>query len=240
MKNQFYFPNINIAYSSIPKCACSTIKKSLLMAELGELTELSKNSSKVHELVKPYQADINSSYPDAWNLVVIREPYERLLSAFLDKFCTAYENPERFVIDFLNKYNINLKELTFYRFLEVLNKAFRDKDDTLNEHWDSQFRFIDVNKNYQLKYDFSSLNSLQYLGNDKVKVAIKTIDEHSTPKSKIDVDSAAELTCLQLLNYRKKYNSFPSSKSFLNDVIGGEFEEITSQALQYKEFLQIT
>lgn len=240
MINQFYFPNINVAYSSIPKCACSTIKKTLLYAEVGEQPILKDNPGKVHELVNAYKVHDDKPISNAINLVVVRDPVQRLLSAFLDKFCTAYKNPEAFVTRFISDNSSDLSVINFSEFLDILNKAYVSDKSSLNEHWDDQFKFIADFKEYDIKIDFGSLKSLTEIKYNDLILPVKTIDVHATPKSKTYVRNAHNLSAKELFEYRTKFNNFPSSNSFLSELtIPTRYPNIARQVESYREFLSL-
>lgn len=81
-----YYPRLRIAYNAIPKNACSSVKATLAHANDGGCFQKTP-----HELDGRYRA-APRVIDDTWlRLVVLRDPFERLVSAYLDKMLKPLE-----------------------------------------------------------------------------------------------------------------------------------------------------
>lgn len=114
-----YQPLKNLAYLHNPKVACSTIKNSMLFGKVENVHE---------QYIFP-----QFNNPSATLFSVVRNPYTRIVSAYLDK---VGPGKDHWVwLPFCRKHNIDPEsELSFKNFLEIL-----DSDDS-KEDMDHHFR----------------------------------------------------------------------------------------------------
>lgn len=147
-----YFANdrLKIIYCRIPKNACtiftnmmienSAIADRFLTSPLGPHNYLSKHSKALR---------ITDSWvfkdPDYFKFVVLRNPFKRLVSGYLDKFAktTVFEKMAKTVIlsvqaEMGTELNLE-KSITFEQFIEYLVKT---EDSALDAHWRPQNTFL--------------------------------------------------------------------------------------------------
>jgi hypothetical protein len=160
-KNEVYY-NINISlknryiYCETAKSACTTIKRTLMNAELSGTGYRPK---RVHldafstPFIKLFQLDFNKVIklfrsPDYFKFGFVRNPYLRILSAYLDKI--VGNKPQKLkILKTMGKNENDLDvEIRFSDFLDVIeNQSPYEMD----QHWRPQYYqlFGDV-----IKYDF--------------------------------------------------------------------------------------
>ena len=154
----YYFINHNlkIVYCSIHKNAC-TLFKHLIVDHSSRKEEYERSQQNIHQFLASRRGNI---YPllsclessDYFKFVILRNPFARLASAYLDKFA-KHPFPESFARDVIREVQqflgveVNIeKSITFTQFVEYLA---RTKDRNLNDHWRPQNTFIG-----SVKFDF--------------------------------------------------------------------------------------
>lgn len=206
-------------YVEVPKVASSTIKSHLNKIELATLMNVSVGPhpeilSSPH--VKPYQlsADDLSDIlfgDEFFKFTFVRNPYERILSAYLDKI--VGNSPERKQIDNNRKMANRMKseECSFAEFIDTVKKI---PDNTRDKHWRTQFSL--TMKNF-VRYDY--IGKIERFNADVTKIqsisgisfqGIKEFSPHKTEaKSKMDnyySDKDARDTVLDI--YSKDFEVF--------------------------------
>lgn len=177
----FYYKNIKIAYTYIPKNACTTIKKTLGFAN-GNLTK----DDNIHDPKGLISFSANNIL-NSTKLIVLRNPFKRLVSAFLDKiarpekqFIGMEGNKHIFKsqgkkVDEINNLIKSNNTATFLEFVQYLSKT---PDIHLDEHWRSQSSFCMLD-DYDLIFP---LERLEQRWNSSIlsKYPIKKMDLHTT------------------------------------------------------------
>lgn len=186
--------NINISlkhkyiYFENPKVACSTIKKTLIKWELGEL--YSRWGDIIHRplfhtaFAKPYllhEDMLNKVFndPEFTKFSFVRSPYTRILSCYLQKIIRKASGFAE-ISKYLNSKEIE-ENISFERFLDILLKM---TDFEMNSHYRPQYSQLfgdDIELDYIGRFerfdsDFGAL--LRQLKGDKV-----SIEEHSKHKT---------------------------------------------------------
>jgi Sulfotransferase family len=125
-------------YSFIPKNACSTLRFSVAWANGCVATESDVNW--IHENNLAFKPTLGDLATAKYCFVVLRDPFRRIASCFLDKFVD--KRPEAWRFQALLDYSINPDTLTFRSFVECLPRVLRK-----NLHWRPQVDFL-VYENY--------------------------------------------------------------------------------------------
>jgi hypothetical protein len=132
-------PELRYAYFDIPKVASTTTKALLLANERGDDTCLDLPDEQLHEEVAPLRRLSQLAWPDVGRVLLsprvfrfafVRNPYARLLSAYLD----LGQRAAGFVTDVAGK-----AEPTFEEFVRGI---LQQPDDEVNIHWRSQRGFL--------------------------------------------------------------------------------------------------
>ncbi|WP_197059651.1 sulfotransferase family protein [Thermopetrobacter sp. TC1] len=139
-------------YVSTPKVACSTIIKTLQYLEVGE--DMNKLPQHVHDrhnspLLNPY--DLNATPYEMletdmyFRFTFVRNPYTRILSAYLDKIVNNQWERNRLLPKLGYSKNANL---TLTQFLETIREI---PDVHKDIHWTPQYYLIQPDKiNYHV------------------------------------------------------------------------------------------
>ncbi|MFT4047472.1 MAG: sulfotransferase family 2 domain-containing protein [Solimonas sp.] len=123
-------------YSFIPKNACSSMRTSLALANglIESVPEFDWAKADQYNIVASRAQLAKAEY----TFVILRCPYARLASVFLDKF-VSQERPARRYAKDLCKDSVPLHDLTFECFVESLKTpAIRDGE----HHWRPQTDFL--------------------------------------------------------------------------------------------------
>lgn len=139
-----YAPALNLVYLNNPKCACTTVKHALWMASdaLGGKTTFVDN---VHDRkADPFAKNVfrlsarqRENLKQATVFSVVRNPFARALSAYVDKVANDPLVWPGFMKRFGLKPTVGKKELSFVDFLGLIAVAH---DDLLDGHFRPQYR----------------------------------------------------------------------------------------------------
>lgn len=139
----YYIPHQNLVYFNNPKVACSTIKFNLWLASDQKLGVKTYSGSPHAREISPFardvfslDADSSSRLHSATTFSVVRNPFVRILSAYLDKVgedqIVWYSIVKRFGL----KESITKKELSFRDFIAII---MSEPDELLDTHFRSQY-----------------------------------------------------------------------------------------------------
>ncbi|KAH9492025.1 Carbohydrate sulfotransferase 11 [Bulinus truncatus] len=158
-----------IMYCPIPKVASTTWRRIFILlsghASMDHLTSMlpddvhHKYSKYLKHLSDYTQEEISYRIENYFKFLFVREPYERILSAYRNKFLSSTNSSKYFKKKFakkiINKYRPNPpadnegEGLQFPEFVDYL--LDKEKKIPMNEHWD---RFYHICAPCQMKYDF--------------------------------------------------------------------------------------
>lgn len=140
LRHLYVYPSLRIAYTSIPKNACTSVKQTLGIAE-GWWVE---NGGSVHEASRRHVPSGLLHLRDVdERIVVIRNPWDRVVSAYQNKF-TSRDDAARMhamshgLADVLPA-GADPLDTTFTQFVQYLA---RTPDRHLDRHWRSQSDFL--------------------------------------------------------------------------------------------------
>lgn len=146
------FDQLRLKYVWIPKNACTFVKKRLLDLVDKELLN-SHIKNRFHESVQskyglsmPEYTNLNSDY---YSFAVLRDPIERFVSCYTDKFVSPVlknKNFEKFAHDVILRViettDQNRDPSTSISFKEFLDFVVSQPTYVLNEHWRPQYAFL--------------------------------------------------------------------------------------------------
>ena len=177
---------LNVIYCYIPKNACTLFKYFILQnSSHSSICSQILDGGKVHQYSNLLEISDLSELEGNKNFkfVVLRNPFKRILSAYLDKFA-KWKNPEYFAKQVIQKVQNKLgfqenieKSITFSQFVDYL---LEEDNSRLDPHWRPQVTFLG-NLNYDYYIQFEDLNSsISYL-EARFKLQInKKISPHRT------------------------------------------------------------
>ena len=122
-------------YSFIPKNACSTMRLTLAM-ENGVLSD-TKDFNWIHENNGTFSANLESLLLAEYTFAILRCPFARLASAYLDKI--VHQDVNAWVLEKVDRYQFDREELTFRQFVDLLKKP---QNRMSNVHWRPQVQFL--------------------------------------------------------------------------------------------------
>lgn len=135
--------NYKFAYCPIPKNACTTLKYWVMLLQETPPDDPQKvHIDGIVPQIEFEQSNTYSEYGGYVTFAIIRDPYERLISAFLDKFVKKRnENVEQWKNGYWGHiaYDINVTgEVCFLDFIKYVEpdsgKLWKD-----DQHWGSQY-----------------------------------------------------------------------------------------------------
>ena len=132
---QFYASNA--IYTFIPKNACSTLRLSLAIA--NGCIESTADFNWIHQNNQTFRADLPSLITASYTFTVLRCPYARLASVYLDKI-VGRDLDAWNLLDLLKR-EIEIEALTFERFILSLTRPPIRRG---NIHWRPQVDFFGV------------------------------------------------------------------------------------------------
>lgn len=156
-------------YVEVPKAGSSTIKGTLIKAELASPSFEFTSRRHIHlrefsPLLNPMQVgDFNAllSGPDIFKFCFVRNPYDRLLSGYLDKIAQPSEQRDLLCRQFgLN--NPADQELTFLEFVKAIQGQ---RSIEMDNHWRPQFY-----QTFQNKIDYDFVGKTESLHADMLEV----------------------------------------------------------------------
>lgn len=201
-------------YTFIPKNACSTMRTSLAV-ENGCIKD-SSDFNWIHQNNSTFTANLSELARAKYTFVILRCPFSRLLSVYLDKIVSR-NDPAWSYVD-LHKRKIDIADITFEFFVKSMcNEQVLNGD----IHWMPQTRFL-VYENYDDYFAFEDFPKLTEVLRDKI--GLELIDARSLTKHgsdgyrKLAKRKPYQLRPLELLNYKSE-GLMPSIKRMYNDEL---------------------
>ncbi len=177
--------NSNAIYSFIPKNGCSTLRLSVAIAN-GCITNI-EQGNWIHQNNQTFKPTLRDAATAQYKFVILRCPFRRLASVFLDKFIA--KEPDAWQYRDLLKREVNLDELTFEQFVKSLAVPPMKG---ANIHWKPQSAFLlfdEYDDYFALEHFDEVINTLKNKI-DFTVVDARSLTEHGTDKYQLldDVD----------------------------------------------------
>jgi hypothetical protein len=201
-------------YTFIPKNACSTMRTSLAV-ENGCIKD-SSDFNWIHQNNHTFTANLSELAKAKYTFAILRCPFSRLLSVYLDKILNR-NNPAWGYVD-LHKRKIDIEDITFEFFAKSMCKERVRNSDI---HWMPQTNFL-VYEDYDDYFAFEEFPRLTEVLKDKI--GLDLVD--ARPLTKHGSDGYRKLTKrnpykrgpLELLDY-KSQGFIPSIKTMYSDEL---------------------
>ena len=206
---------LNAAYSMIPKNGCSTIRLSIALAN-GCICDATR-VDWIHLNNKSFPMTTEGAFQVDYAFVILRCPYQRLYSAFLDKIVNMD-------LEAWNLYNQTARrfhphEITFRNFVSLIKAIPTSR---LDIHWRPQVDFL-LYEEYDDVFSLEDFKRAETILEQRI--GLKLVDSRTYLKhdiaaveKKVGVENAADLPALELL-IMKRTGSLPDVKSFYDDQI---------------------
>lgn len=130
----------NYVYKSVPKCGCSTVKRALWWAETraGRFDapyEAAFDGAQLHAIGEgtPFTNDPSAFREGMFAFAVVRNPYERIHSAYVDKcvFAPMFE-PATILMPLRDELGVGSRDVSLTEFLAYVAGQ---PDDERDPHW---------------------------------------------------------------------------------------------------------
>lgn len=212
MQHSMMLYSKNALYSFIPKNACSTLRLSVAL-ENGCIDSI-KQGHWIHHNNNSFNATLGEATTAAYSFVILRCPYRRLASVYLDKFIA--KEPDAWHYRDLQARQIELDDLSFRDFVKSL------KSPTIfnaNIHWRPQVEFL-IYKRYSDYFcleDFSgAIKTLRKKIGFKV-VDARSLTQHGTHHFKLlNKKIYADTAAFDIATLKRK-GKCPSHQSLYDD-----------------------
>jgi len=211
----------NAIYSFIPKNACSTLRLSVALAN-GCLASPA-DFNWIHNNNDTFRADLAALANAAYTFTVLRCPFRRLASVYLDKI--VGKDPVAWVFADLCRREIEMDDLSFDAFVGELRKPYIKNG---NIHWRPQVDFL-VYRHYD---DYFSVEDFPVaVATLRQKIGLPVIDarpltkhgtDHLKPVTNESFSSAKPLDIYDL----KRQGFCPTPESLYNDRLVSLVREV--------------
>ncbi|MCQ8887700.1 sulfotransferase family protein [Pseudoalteromonas agarivorans] len=161
--------NSNAVYSFIPKNGCSTLRLSVAIAN-GCISGI-EQGNWIHQNNQTFKPTLKEAATAQYKFVVLRCPFRRLASVFLDKF--VGKDLDAWWYRDLLKREVNLDDLTFEQFVKSLAVPPMKG---ANIHWKPQNLFL-LYKEYDDYFALERFNKV--ISTLKEKINLDVIDARS-------------------------------------------------------------
>jgi len=157
--NFIYVKSYNFIFCYVPKVACTGFKQSFRKLEglpFVQDNDVHRKDNGLNYLqhMSEQEAITLLNNPEVLKITFTRNPYSRVLSAYLNKIKNNPEFVKKHKIDKIirNKINPKLSEAKFISFADYVEYLCITKDEFLNEHFTSQTYLTGIND--AVKFDF--------------------------------------------------------------------------------------
>lgn len=205
-----FFPRRDVAYSFIPKNACTTLR--FILAKDNGFIDSLEQLDWIHENNLTLRCSLTDSIKAKSSFIVLRDPIDRLVSCFLDKFID--EKPESEKLLLANGLSdLERSQLTFNEFVRILQTK---ENLNLDAHWTPQFRF-QLYKSYTHYFDFSDIQRcFEWLASKGVDVVdTREYSGHASSLLKNDPSLGADTPIVDL-KVAKSEGFVPERKNLVN------------------------
>lgn len=201
-------------YSFIPKNACSTMRTSLAIAN-GCIKD-SSDFNWIHQNNDTFTASLSELAKAKYTFTVLRCPFSRLLSVYLDKFLNR--NPVAWRYIDLHDRTIDIEDITFEFFVKSMSKDHIKNGDI---HWMPQTNFL-VYEEYDDYFAFEDFPRMAEKLKSKIDLDLvdaRPLTKHgSDGYRRLSRKEPFRLSPFKLLGL-KKGGSVPTIKSMYSDEL---------------------
>ncbi|MCC0177125.1 sulfotransferase family 2 domain-containing protein [Waterburya agarophytonicola K14] len=221
----------NSIYSFIPKNACSTMRTSIAYA--NGCIDNSQDFNWIHKNNQTFRASLSDLIRADYTFVILRCPYARLASLYLDKIVSKY--PPAWNFYDLIKRTTELDNISFTDFVNHLSKKPILNGDI---HWRQQTDFL-VYQQYDDYFCLEDFKQVIKTLNEKIGLDIidaRDLTNHGINKFElVDDENYAQVKSSDIL--RLKTNGYcPTPKSLYSDKLIEKVKTIYEQDLKlYQE-----
>ena len=206
--------NSNAVYSFIPKNGCSTLRLSVAIAN-GCISG-AEQGHWIHANNQTFKPTLKDAATANYKFVVLRCPFRRLASVFLDKFVA--KEPDAWQYRDLLKREVNLDDLTFDQFVKSLAVPPMKG---ANIHWKPQNLFL-LYKEYDDYFALEHFDKAITTLKEKIDfdvVDARSLTGHGTDKFEMLNDDNFSKTSAFDIAVLKRAGKCPSHKALYTEEL---------------------
>lgn len=215
----------NAIYSFIPKNGCTTLRASLAVANGFLLVEeVKKNINWVHNNTYTSSSSLKDLACADYTFTVLRNPYSRLVSLFLDKFVDKTPVAWNFYRQSNNIFDLD--KITFFDFVDFLYRTPSAVQADI--HWRRQEDFL-IYKNYDDYFNFEDFQVIEDTLNAKLKLELidtRQITKHGRDQHRAISTQDFSKTPVDELKLLKQKGHIPDVDSMLSSSIKPMIDKI--------------
>lgn len=205
---------IGVAYFPVPKIACTSLKKLFYYIENEtEFRDSVRNGATFHihnfYQTLDFEWSKNAKADKCWRIAVVRDPIERLLSAYSNRVIHHKELSSAYISD-ANSRNGVAYDPDLETFIERFD-IYREHSHSIRHHTNPMINFLGTEKGYfNSIFNLKSLNSLvQELEVKTGRSLVLPHEQRGGPKIKKESLSSNAIEKLKYF-YRHDYDSYAS------------------------------
>lgn len=200
-------------FSYIPKNGCSSLRLSLALSN-GAIRSIT-DANWIHKNNDTFQASYKELVTSNYCSVVLRCPYERILSVYLDKI--VGRTSLAWALQSKNNRQFSVSDFTFLEFSRTVAKF-----PNMDHHWRPQNDFL-IYEEYDDYFDLKSLGEVASKLANTINfnfIDARDIYKHGTDQVNewYDTEDAYNISPIELL-YQKHLGRLPCKASFFNQEI---------------------
>ena len=225
----------NAIYSFIPKNGCTTLRTSLAIANgfLDESNISNTNINWIHNNTYTFSASLKELICTEYCFTILRDPYDRAISLFLDKFVDKTPVAWNFYRQTSNIYDLN--SITFTDFINHLYKHPHIINGDI--HWRKQTDFL-IYQDYDDYFDFDDFAIIEKTLEKKLSLKIidtRQITKHGKDQYEfISEKNYATTSANELLNLKLR-GKLPSNHNMLNNDLKTKIKTIYQADFDLRE-----
>lgn len=242
-----YFTNSehNLRYIPIAKNACTSLKTVFFKLNINQTADEFKNINceepGFHQIIDTYRTmniirnytphdNIQQETKSPLHIVAVRDPLERVVSGFWDKFVRGIHQKHldstvrKKVIDYFSHTNISIKNITFNHFIDYIEN---NSPISFDPHWRPQTLYFKNVSNIKF-FDVNKLNDLSefLLTKTGIKTQVPLLNSSRSTGEHYQDLSNVSVSELSKLNKKPDTTSFLNERiiSIIRDVYSDDFE----------------
>ena len=225
----------NAIYSFIPKNGCTTLRSSLAVANgfISKDSVSNENINWVHNNTYTFSANLKELICSEYRFTILRCPYARAVSLFLDKFVDKTPVAWNFYRQSNNIYDLN--QINFTDFINHLYKYPHSINGDI--HWRRQSDFL-IYQNYDDYFDFDDFALIEQTLKNKLSLRMidtRQITKHGSEQNTFIEDKGySTMAANELLNLKLK-GKLPAKQSMLTRELKAKIKKIYQADFDLRE-----
>ncbi len=205
----------NSIYSFIPKNACSTMRLSLALE--NQCIQNKEDFNWIHHNNNTFSADLASLITADYTFVILRCPFARLASCYLDKIVDRHQ--DAWILYNLIDRTQELSDISFEVFVKLMQKAVIQEG---NIHWQPQIDFL-VYEEYDDYFCLEEFKTVVETLEEKIGLSIvdaRDLTQHGLNHFEVvsEAESYAKVSPVDIFSL-KRLGKCPDPKLLYNDEL---------------------